>query len=212
MPEFFSLLLWSFIALAGSALYLPPLAQLTGFDGYWLLLHLLVFVPLSLSSLRSLVFARTFRQLELRLPAHARAGSPIPAVVALLPYRTVSGVHVSLALREFWFDSKGRLRSRRWAWVQLNRGAPLRGRRLHEFHWDFAAPVPERRYQHLPNEMRLSGIRALARFVPELGYATAQLRAEGGWYVQLRLRRGPFVHSQEQRVVLYAQGTTLLVG
>lgn len=212
LPEFWSLLLWTFIAVAGSALYLPPLAELTGIAGWWLLLHLLVFGSASLAALRNLVFARTFQRLELAVPAHARSGTMIPVVLKLLPYETVSGVHASLILREFWFDRRGRLRSRRHASVELNRGAPLRGRRLHEFRWDFPAPVPDRRYQHLPNEMRLSAYRALGRLVPELGLATAQLRPDGGWYVQLRLRRGPFLKVKESRVVLYAQGARLLVG
>lgn len=212
LPEFFSLLLWLFVLLAGSFLYLPPFARLTGLAAYWLLLHLAVFAPLSLGAARNLAFARTFYRVKLEVPPHARSGTEFEVVMQLLPYSEARGVHITVSLREFWFDERSRLRSRRYSSLQLNRGAPLRGRRLHEFRARILAPVPRRRYLSLQNEVRLSLYRLLGRFLPELGFATAHLRPEGGWYVQLRLRRGLFVKSFEQRVLLYSPGPDLLVG
>lgn len=212
MPEFWNFLLWTFIALAGSAFYLPPLSDLTGISAYWLLLHLLIFGGAALAALRTLVFARLFNLLELTSPVHARSGTVFEVSLELLPYETVAGLHAHVTLREFWFGPKGRLRSRRYSSMQLNRGSPLRGRRLHQFVFEAFAPVPDRRYLNLQNEVQLSVYRALGSLIPELGIATAHLRADGGWFVQLRLRRGPFVKVIERRIVLYAPGEKLLVG
>ncbi len=212
MPAFWNFLLWTFTAVAGSALYLPPLSDMTGISTYWLALHLLIFGGASLTALRTLVFARLFSRLELTSPLHARSGTMFEVRLELLPYETVRGLHARVSLREFWFGPKGRLRSRRYSTMQLNRGSPLRGRRLHEFVFEVLAPVPDRRYLNLQNEVQLSVYRAFGRFIPELGLATAHLRADGGWFVQLRLRRGPFVKVLERRIVLYAPGENLRVG
>ncbi len=119
---------------------------------------------------------------------------------------------MTISFREIGFTSQGNLRTRTMDVSRLNRGAPLRGRREHLFSWSFPAPTPLGRYMHLGTEMQVSLWRFLGRFLPEVGIAASQLRQDGGWFVQLRLRRGLFSKVIERRVVLYSPGMELLVG
>lgn len=212
LPEFWSTLLWSLLAAGTMVLLLPGPREAVGLAPGWLLLQLVITGGAALASLRGLVFRLMFHQLELDTPPHARSGTMLKTTVRLAPYSTLSRVHIDLDLRELRFDSNGTLRQRRYASVQLNTGSDLRGRRVHVFAWDFPAPTPAGRYMNLQNEMSLSFIRAVGRFLPWVGLAASQLREDGGWFVRLRVRRGLFVKTVEKRVTMYDPRAGFLVG
>lgn len=212
LPEFWSLLTWLLVTVGGALLLLFPLGERLGLSPWWLLVHLLVFGSAAASALNRLMFRLWFHRLELSVPPHVRSGTMLDASVTAAPYETVSGVQIRLDLRELRFRPGGQLSSRTAAGVKLNAGSALRGRRVHVFDWQFAAPVPTGRYLHLVNEMRLSFFHAVGRFLPGVGMAAAQMRADGGWFIRLRVRRGIFVKVIEQRVLLYDPRATYLVG
>lgn len=212
LPQFWSLLFHLLVAVLGALLLLPFLADRLGISSWWVILHLIIFGGAAISSLNRLMFRLWFHRLELAAPAHVRSGQMLEVKVTAAPFETIRGVRVNLQLREVSFNSQGQLRSRTAAGVQLNAGSPLRGRRQHVFEWDFAAPVPAGRYLNLSSEMRVSFLRAAGRFVPGLGLAAADLKDEGGWFIRLRVRRGVFMKTIKQRVLLYDPRDTLLVG
>lgn len=212
LPEFWSVLMLAPVTLAGIILMMPSVGESLDISWYWFLVHVLVFGSATLQGLRALVFRLWFHQITLITPAHARSGTMIKPEVHIVPFETIRGVHMTLTFRELGFNSKGQLHSRLVERVHLNAGAPLRGRREHVFTWQLPAPAPLGRYMHLGTEMQVSVWRFLGRFLPELGMAASQIRQDGGWFLQLRLRRGPFTKVIERRIVLYAPGQELLVG
>lgn len=212
LPEFWTMLMWLLVTVGGALLLLFPLGERLGLSPWWLVLHLVIFGTAAASALNRLMFRLWFNRLELSVPAHARSGTMLDASVTAAPYETVGAVRITLDMRELRFNSAGQLTDRRAAAVELNAGAPLRGRRVHVFEWQFAAPVPTGRYMHLVSEMRLSFIQAAGRILPWVGMAAAQMRADGGWFIRMRVRRGIFVKVIEQRVLLYDPRGTMLVG
>ena len=209
LPEFWNFLVFALVTVGGSAWVL---LSDNGPAWQWLLGHVLVFGSLSLGALRRLMFRLWFHRIDFRTPAHARSGTMINAELSLLPFETISGVHVTISFRELTFRGDGGLKVNNLTVDRLNRGAPLRGRREHLFRFSLPAPTPLGRYMHLGTEMQVSLWRFAGRFNPAIGMAATQLRSDGGWFLQLKVRRGVFVKVIERRIVLYRPGAELLVG
>src|SRR5690554_6337959 len=112
LPEFRSLLTLLLVTLGGALLLISPLAARLGLAPWWLALHLLIFGAAAAGAFNRLMFRLWFQRLELSVPPHVRSGTMLDAAVTAAPYGTLSGVVITLELRELRFSPGGQLSSR----------------------------------------------------------------------------------------------------
>jgi hypothetical protein len=200
------------LALAGAGLLLAPgLRESLGLGSDWIALEVALTGAAAAGSGVHAAWSRTFHRSDLSLPRAVRAGQEFEAVLELVPFDGVERVWVTIELVDRWYETgrhRGRQRVRtrsrvleRW---RLHDGAPLTGRRRHQFRVTFAAPPPSERHSNVQAEVLASILGVFGPLVPGLSHHARNLRQHGGYYVRARVRAGPWRRSFEQQVVSVA--------
>lgn len=216
LPEFWMGIVWLAAALLTLALMLPWARTVLGFAPWWVALQTTVLLLASGGSFIRGFWKRELHRLQLTVPRHSRSGGPLEVRVEVTPYARVTGLHLTVELVERQWVRSGKsgsvIRSRLLARQQLHTGSALDGRRAHVLGTDFITPVATGRYMNLMNEMSNSLVEALARFVPFLGLLAFNTAQDGGFYVLMKARIGPFRQLQIRRVVVWTASHEVLVG
>ncbi len=106
VPAFWIALFWAAAALLGVVLLLNPVAR-NSIGVFFLLAEVTGASLASGSSFFTAIWQHIFNETELAVPPHAATGQAFTAELRLVPYRTVTGVSVSMALIDRHFRETG---------------------------------------------------------------------------------------------------------
>lgn len=214
LHSFWMGLLWGVAALAGGfALLNPQLRETIG--PTFLLIEVTAAGAAAVSSLFTAAWDRIFNQVELSVPPHAAAGTPIEVKLRLVPYRSVENVTVRLALSDRFYQKVGREVERRTKQLEASvvmEGGRLPGRRTTEFGAAFRAPFPVTAHTSTHAEISAGVLQLLSFVVPSLRFAAANQREHGGYYIEAYVRVGLLSRRYHKRVFTYAIGEQIFVG
>lgn len=214
VPAFWIALMWTGAALLGAALLLSPVAR----NNIGVLFLLLEVTGASLaagSSFFTAIWQHIFNETELVVPPHAATGQTFAAELRLVPYRTVSGVSVSMTLVDRHFQQSGQklelLRQNLGHGELLERGR-LPGRRRTSLSASFVAPYPVTQHTNTWAEIDAGLLDLFSFIVPALKFRADNLREHGGYFVEAQVRVGFLSRRFHKRIIAYSIGATIEVG
>ena len=214
VPAFWIALFWAAAALLGVVLLLNPAAR-NSIGVFFLLAEVTGASLASGSSFFTAIWQHIFNETELAVPPHAATGQAFTAELRLVPYRTVTGVSVSMALIDRHFRETGEsleMVSQNLGYGELLERGRLPGRRRTTLSATFRAPYPVTQHTSTAAEINADVLSLLSFIVPALRFQANNLSEHGGYFVEARVRVGPLSRRFHKRIIAYSMGATIEVG